>query len=81
MLMVKRLTVFDLPDLPRRQTGRLSKHFRSLLAYTGTEIEGSDGFDFEAYFQASIQAHLTDCSPFTIAKEFLILLLVMTESF
>ena len=46
-----------------------------LLAYTGTEIEGLDGFDFEAYFQASIQAHLTDAAArfYDFAKEFLIL--------
>ena len=39
------------------------------LRYTGTEIEGLDGFDFEAYFQASIQAHLTDAAArFTICQ-------------
>lgn len=40
-----------------------------MLAYTGTEIEGLDGFDFEAYFQASIQAYLTDTAArFTICQ-------------
>ena len=51
-------------------TGRLSNHFLdALIAYTGTEIEGLDGFDFEVYFQAGIQAHLTDnAARFTICQ-------------
>ncbi|WP_235886883.1 DUF4299 family protein, partial [Streptococcus pneumoniae] len=41
----------------------------ALLAYTGTDIEGLDGFDFEAYFQASIQAYLADpVARFTICQ-------------
>ena len=57
----QRLYRVDLPDLLHED--RLGDHqviLDALLAYTGTEIEGLDGFDFEAYFQASIQAHLTD---------------------
>ncbi|MFR7057463.1 DUF4299 family protein, partial [Streptococcus pneumoniae] len=51
----------DLPDLLTKTDWRIIKLFLdALLAYTGTDIEGLDGFDFEAYFQASIQAHLTD---------------------
>lgn len=49
----------DLPDLLTKTDWQIIKAFlEALLAYTGTEIEGLDGFDFEAYFQASIQAHL-----------------------
>ena len=37
-------------------------------------FEGLDGFDFEAYFQASIQAYLADTAAvLRFAKEFLIL--------
>ena len=51
----------DLPDLLTKTDWQIIKAFlEALLAYTGTEIEGLDGFDFEAYFQASIQAHLED---------------------
>ena len=60
----------DLPDLLTQTDWRIIKSFLdALLAYTGTEIEGLDGFDFEAYFQASIQAHLTDTAArFTICQ-------------
>ena len=60
----------DLPDLLTKTDWRIIKSFLdALLAYTGTEIEGLDGFDFEAYFQASIQAHLTDTAArFTICQ-------------
>ena len=70
MLTVKRLTVSIFLTYSRRQTGRSSSHFLdALLAYTGTEIEGLDGFDFEAYFQASIQAYLADTAArFTICQ-------------
>lgn len=51
----------DLPDLLTKTDWQIIKAFlEALLAYTGTEIEGLDGFDFEAYFQESIQTHLTD---------------------
>ena len=51
----------DLPDLLTKTDWQIIKSFLdALLAYTGTEIEGLDGFDFEAYFQESIQTHLTD---------------------
>ena len=65
----------DLPDLLTKTDWQIIKSFlEALLAYTGTEAEGLDGFDFEAYFQASIQAYLGDTAArFTIAKEFLIL--------
>ena len=60
----------DLPDLLTKIDWQIIKSFlEALLAYTGTEIEGLDGFDFEAYFQASIQAHLTDSAArFTICQ-------------
>ena len=60
----------DLPDLLTKTDWQIIKSFLdALLAYTGTEIEGLDGFDFEAYFQASIQAHLTDAAArFTICQ-------------
>ena len=60
----------DLPDLLTKTDWEIIKSFLdALLAYTGTEIEGLDGFDFEAYFQASIQAHLTDAAArFTICQ-------------
>ncbi|EOB30784.1 hypothetical protein D065_10477, partial [Streptococcus mitis 13/39] len=60
----------DLPDLLTKTDWQIIKAFLdALLAYTGTEIEGLDGFDFEAYFQASIQAHLTDTAArFTICQ-------------
>ena len=60
----------DLPDLLTKTDWEIIKSFLdALLAYTGTEIEGLDGFDFEAYFQASIQAHLTDTAArFTICQ-------------
>ena len=60
----------DLPDLLTKIDWQIIKSFlEALLAYTGTEIEGLDGFDFEAYFQASIQAHLTDTAArFTICQ-------------
>ena len=60
----------DLPDLLTKTDWQIIKAFlEALLAYTGTEIEGLDGFDFEAYFQASIQAHLTDSAArFTICQ-------------
>ena len=60
----------DLPDLLTKTDWQIIKTFLdALLAYTGTEIEGLDGFDFEAYFQASIQAHLTDTAArFTICQ-------------
>ena len=55
MLMVKKAYRIDLPDLLTKTDWRIIKSFLdALLAYTGTEIEGLDGFDFEAYFQASI---------------------------
>ena len=60
----------DLPDLLTQTDWQIIKSFlEALLAYTGTEIEGLDGFDFETYFQASIQAHLTDTAArFTICQ-------------
>ena len=60
----------DLPDLLTQTDWQIIKAFlEALLAYTGTEIEGLDGFDFEAYFQASIQAHLADnAARFTICQ-------------
>ena len=60
----------DIPDLLTKTDWRIIKAFLdALLAYTGTEIEGLDGFDFEAYFQASIQAHLADnAARFTICQ-------------
>ena len=60
----------DLPDLLTKTDWQIIKAFLdALLAYTGTEIEGLDGFDFEAYFQASIQAYLADTvAHFTICQ-------------
>ena len=60
----------DLPDLLTKTDWEIIKSFlEALLAYTGTEIEGLDGFDFEVYFQASIQAHLADSAArFTICQ-------------
>ena len=60
----------DLPDLLTKTDWQIIKAFlEALLAYTGTEIEGLNGFDFEAYFQASIQAHLADSAArFTICR-------------
>ena len=60
----------DLPDLLTKTDWQIIKAFLdALLAYTGTEIEGLDGFDFEAYFQASIQAYLGDTAArFTICQ-------------
>ena len=60
----------DLPDLLTKTDWQIIKSFLdALLAYTGTEIEGLDGFDLEAYFQASIQAHLADSAArFTICQ-------------
>ena len=60
----------DLPDLLTKTDWEIIKSFLdALLAYTGTEIDGLDGFDFEAYFQASIQAHLADSAArFTICR-------------
>ena len=60
----------DLPDLLTKTDWRIIKAFLdALLAYTETEIEGLDGFDFEAYFQASIQAHIADTAVrFTICQ-------------
>ena len=60
----------DLPDLLTKIDWQIIKSFLdALIAYTGTEIEGLDGFDFEAYFQAGIQAHLTDnAARFTICQ-------------
>ena len=60
----------DLPDLLTKTDWRIIKSFLdALIAYTGTEIEGLDGFDFEAYFQASIQAHIADTAArFTICQ-------------
>ena len=60
----------DLPDLLTKTDWEIIKSFLdSLLAYTGTEIEGLDGFDFEAYFQASIQTHIADTAArFTICQ-------------
>ena len=60
----------DLPDLLTKTDWEIIKSFLdALLAYTGTEIEGLDGFDFEVYFQASIQVHLTDnAARFTICQ-------------
>ena len=60
----------DLPDLLTKTDWQIIKSFLdALLAYTGTEIEGLDGFDFEAYFQAGIQAHLADTAArFTICQ-------------
>ncbi|WP_269789418.1 DUF4299 family protein [Streptococcus mitis] len=59
-----------IPDFLTRADWEIIKSFLdALLAYTGTEIEGLDGFDFEAYFQASIQAHLADSAArFTICQ-------------
>ena len=60
----------DLPDLLTKTDWQIIKSFLdALLAYTGTEIEGLDGFDFEAYFQASLQTHLADTAArFTICQ-------------
>ena len=60
----------DLPALLTKTDWQIIKAFlEALLAYTGTEIEGLDGFDFEAYFQAGIQAHLADSAArFTICQ-------------
>ncbi|CIV92979.1 Uncharacterised protein [Streptococcus pneumoniae] len=60
----------DLPDLLTKTDWQIIKSFlEALLAYTGTEIEGLGGFDFEAYFQASIQAYLADpAARFTICQ-------------
>lgn len=60
----------DLPDLLTKTDWQIIKAFlEALLAYTGTEIEGLDDFDFEAYFQAGIQAHLADTAArFTICQ-------------
>ena len=60
----------DLPDLLTKTDWQIIKSFLdALLAYTETEIEGLDGFDFEAYFQAGIQAHLADTAArFTICQ-------------
>ena len=60
----------DLPDLLTKTDWEIIKSFLdALLAYTGTEIEGLDGFDFEAYFQARIQAYLADTAArFTICQ-------------
>ena len=60
----------DLPDLLTKTDWQIIKAFLdTLLAYTGTEIEGLDGFDFEAYFQSGIQAHLADSAArFTICQ-------------
>lgn len=60
----------DLPDLLTKTDWQIIKSFLdALLAYTGTEVEGLDGFDFEAYFQASIQAHIADTAArFTICQ-------------
>ena len=60
----------DLPDLLTQTDWEIIKSFLdALLAYTGTEIEGLDDFDFEAYFQAGIQAHLVDTAArFTICQ-------------
>lgn len=60
----------DLPELLTKTDWQIIKSFLdALLAYTGTEIEGLDGFDFEAYFQASIQAYLADTAArFTICQ-------------
>ena len=60
----------DLPDLLTKTDWQIIKSFlEALLAYTGTEVEGLDGFDFEAYFQASIQAYLGDTAArFTICQ-------------
>ena len=59
-----------LPDLLTKTDWQIIKAFLdALLAYTGTEIEGLDGFDFEAYFQAGIQAHMADTAArFTICQ-------------
>ena len=60
----------DLPDLLTKTDWQIIKSFLdALIAYTGTEIEGLNGFDFEAYFQAGIQAHLADTAArFTICQ-------------
>ena len=60
----------DLPDLLTKTDWRIIKAFlEALLAYTETEIEGLNGFDFEDYFQASIQAYLADTAArFTICQ-------------
>ena len=60
----------DLPELLTKTDWEIIKSFLdALLAYTGTEIEELDGFDFEAYFQASIQAYLADTAArFTICQ-------------
>ena len=60
----------DLPDLLTKTDWQIIKSFLdALLAYTGTEIEGLNGFDFEAYFQESIQDHLADSAArFTICQ-------------
>ncbi len=60
----------DLPDLLTKTDWQIIKSFLdALLAYTETEIEGLNGFDFETYFQASIQAHLADSvARFTICQ-------------
>lgn len=68
--MIKKAYRVDLPDLLTKTDWEIIKSFLdALLAYTGTEIEGLDGFDFKAYFRASIQAHLADTAArFTICQ-------------
>lgn len=51
----------DLPDLLTKTDWQIIKSFLdSLLAYTGTEIEGLNGFDFEAYFRQMVKQYLAD---------------------
>ena len=56
----------DLPDLLTKTDWEIIKSFLdALLAYTGTEIEGLDGFDFEAYSKQVFKPILADdCSSF-----------------
>ena len=73
----------DLPDLLTQTDWQIIKSFLdALLAYTGTEIEGLDGFDFEAYFRQTVKHYLADkavrlvycqglLSPIYLNKEYL----------
>ena len=66
----------DLPDLLTKTDWQIIKSFlEALLAYTGTEAEGLDGFDFEALFPSKYSS-LSGETPQPVlrfAKEFLIL--------
>ena len=65
----------DLPDLLTKTDWQIIKSFlEALLAYTGTEAEGLDGFDFEAYSKQVFKPIWETPQPvLRFAKEFLIL--------